>query len=129
MTNNSHKTSPSILVVDDEDYVTDMISDALEFEGFVTYKAYDGREGLSLARANPVDMVITDLMMPHLDGKRLVDMLSGIEHTRNIPILIISAGAYPGIGSSNVSFLSKPFEIQTVLNFVKGIMFTGGNIY
>src|SRR5687768_8998008 len=115
---------PCVLVIDDEDYVADMISAALEMEGYTAYKAYDGRQGLSLVKRYPVDMVITDIMMPHIDGNHLVRMLSDMERTRQIPILIISAGAYPTDMPANVSFLAKPFDIQTILEFVKGVDFT-----
>src|SRR3954468_22321187 len=91
----SHNQSPCVLVIDDEDYITDMISTALEEAGYTAYKAYDGRQGLAVVEHYPVDMVITDIMMPYIDGNYLVRTLLEKKQTQEIPILMISAGAYP----------------------------------
>ena len=56
--------SPSILVIDDEDYVADMIATILRLEHYAVYVAYNGRAGLELARQHPLDLVIADMMLP-----------------------------------------------------------------
>jgi CheY-like chemotaxis protein len=127
MSKRSNKRSPAILVIDDEDYIVDMISEMLAREQYTVYKAYDGRAGLALAEHHNVDLIITDIMMPHMDGNHLVRVLLDKEQTRHIPILMIGAGTYPDNLASNVTFLAKPFNIQTILEFVKGNVFTSNS--
>ena len=57
-----------ILIVDDEEHLADALAHNLQFEGFSTTVAYDGEEGLNVARTIHFDLVILDIMMPKLDG-------------------------------------------------------------
>ena len=59
---------PSVLVVDDEDQVRQLIREALEQAGYAVREAHDGKEGLDQYRKQPTDVVIMDVMMPDQDG-------------------------------------------------------------
>ena len=59
-----------ILIVDDEEHLADALAHNLQFEGFSTTIAYDGEEGLQLARRVQFDLVILDIMMPKLTDSR-----------------------------------------------------------
>lgn len=111
-------TTPIVLVIDDEDYVADMIATALQLEEYTVYTAYNGQQGLDRARSLNVDLVIVDIMMPYLSGDELVDLLRAEAHLRAVPIIMISAGARPRRQLDGVTFLPKPFDIDRVLNLV-----------
>lgn len=114
-------TKPSaatILVIDDEDYVTDMVANALELEGYSTQVAYNGRAGLALAQKVPADLIIIDIMMPYLNGITLMQQLRELDSTAHVPIILISAGAVPSKLPSGVIFLPKPFDLDGLLTLV-----------
>lgn len=110
---------PAVLVIDDEDYVADMIAAALELEGFVVYVAYNGREGLERAHTLRLDLVVVDIMMPYMNGETLSLKLRQLAQTRDVPIVLISAGARPRQNLSNVTFMAKPFDIDEMVDLVK----------
>jgi CheY-like chemotaxis protein len=106
-------------VIDDEDYLVDLIATTLESEGYQVYLAYNGRDGLERARSAKIDLIITDIMMPYLGGIALLDAIRAAEHTRDIPVMLISAGARPPRGQPKVTFIAKPFDINKMLELVE----------
>lgn len=106
---------PLVLVVDDEDYVADMLATAFEMSGYLVQVAYNGREGLERARASAPDLLIIDIMLPYLNGIDLVNELRRMEHLRSVPVMLISAGARPRQALPRVSFITKPFDLDEVL--------------
>ena len=115
----SHSQAPTVLVVDDEDYVALMIADALEDIGYAVHVAYNGRDGLAYAQTLHPQLIIIDIMMPYLNGEVLADQLRNMDHTQTVPILMISAGARPRQQINNVVFLSKPFNIERLLELAE----------
>jgi len=91
----AHREPAAVLVIDDEDYVADMIATALELDGYVVHVAYNGRDGMEQARSAPVDLVVVDIMMPYIGGLGLIAQLRSLDHGREVPIILISAGARP----------------------------------
>jgi DNA-binding response OmpR family regulator len=113
---------PRILVVDDEPSIRDFLAFILADEGFSVDTAGDGREALDLAKRSPPDVLLTDLMMPVVDGYELID---GIREA-HIPvraIIAMSAVRTAAERSPNADlFLSKPFEIDQVLASVQAFL-------
>lgn len=110
--------APVVLVIDDEDYVADMIASALEFEGYTAHVAYNGRDGLARAVTTHCDLIIIDIMMPYLSGTDLVDQIRAANPARNVPIVLISAGARPRQALPNVVFVPKPFDMDQMMLLV-----------
>lgn len=110
--------TPTVLVIDDEDYVADMLASALEIEGYTVHLAYNGRDGLALAQTLRVDLVIIDIMMPYMNGIALVQALRHLDHTLHVPIILISAGARPRQQLPGVRFLPKPFDLNIMLDLI-----------
>jgi two-component system OmpR family response regulator len=108
----------SVLVVDDEDYVADMIAAALHLDGYVVHVAYNGRDGLVQAQALRLDMIIVDIMMPYLGGVALIEELRKLGVNRDVPIMLISAGARPQRPLPNMTFMAKPFNIDQLTDLV-----------
>jgi CheY-like chemotaxis protein len=118
------KYTPAILVVDDEDYVADLIATALNLEGYNVYIAYNGQEGLDSAKTLQLDLVILDLMMPYINGEEMAETLRSMEQTRDIKIILMSAGARPRQPLKDMIFLPKPFDIDEMIGLVQDLVGT-----
>lgn len=82
---------PRILIVDDESGMRFLVRLTLEQAGHLVDEAPDGRAALEQAVASPPDAVVTDYMMPVMDGAELIDRLRSDARTARIPILVLSA--------------------------------------
>lgn len=80
-----------VLVVDDDQAVAEMLSRYLSKEGFEVSVAFDALQAIAALEATPVDAVVTDLMMPHLDGRALVRHIRSTPATHEIPVILITA--------------------------------------
>jgi len=77
----------NILVVEDEENVRENILELLSAEGYSTYGAKDGEEGVNLAREKRPDLIICDILMPKLDGYRVLSVLTKEPATARIPFI------------------------------------------
>lgn len=80
-----------VLLVENEDVFIDMFGKRLRDEGYEVEIAINGNEGFSKAAAGTYDLIITDMIMPGLDGKGLIKRLKNDDQTKNIPIFLFSA--------------------------------------
>ncbi len=104
-----------ILVVDDEEPVVDLLTDILEDQGHIVQTAYHGRAALLLAREMPPDLVISDVMMPFMDGPELCRRIRAGAGTRNVPVILMSAARSPDLHECGASdFVGKPFAIERI---------------
>lgn len=122
----AHQRTPTVLVIDDEDYVADMLASALEIEGYTVHLAYNGRDGLALAQTLRIDLVIIDIMMPYMNGITLIHELRKLDHTLAVPIILISAGARPRQQMPGVTFLPKPFDLDNILDLIATTLESSG---
>lgn len=116
-----------VLVVDDDRTIRKLLAQALSKEGAEVLLAGDGEEGLALAIAQdrPLDLLVTDLVMPRLNGRDLADAL--LQRQPDLPILFVSG--YPerildsaGELGQRQAFLAKPFGIQKFLFKVRAML-------
>ncbi|MFN0118694.1 MAG: response regulator [Elusimicrobiota bacterium] len=107
-----------ILVVDDEKDVVELLKFLLEKDGYQVITAYNGREGLDLARAELPNLILLDVMMPEMDGYTVQTQLLASPKTKDIPIIILTAkGQLRDVFamSANVkALLEKPFDPKTL---------------
>lgn len=82
------KSQTTVLVVDDEDAIVELMRDFLEAEGFTVLTAGDGAAALAVAAARPVDCVLLDVMMPGLSG---FDVVRRLRRQGDVPVLYLSA--------------------------------------
>ena len=113
-----------ILIVDDEEHLADALAHNLQFEGFATTTAYDGEEGLRLARTIQFDLVILDIMMPKLDGIEVCKRLRATGST--VPILFLTAKSADadrllGLKVGADDFVAKPFLLEELILRIHGI--------
>ena len=119
----------TILLVDDEDLLREGVREILEMSDYTVIEARDGEEVLSLFAINNVDLVISDIVMPNMDGVDFVSRLR--ESFPDVPILTISGGsrvvsARFGLDSALLSganaSLTKPFNAKQLLEKVQQLL-------
>jgi len=113
-----------ILIVDDEEHLADALAHNLQFEGFSTTIAYDGEEGLHLARTIQFDLVILDIMMPKLDGLEVCRRLRATGS--KVPILFLTAKSADadrllGLKVGADDYVAKPFLLEELILRIHGI--------
>lgn len=112
----------TILIVDDEYLIADILGYALEDEGYMTVKAGNGKRGLEVLDRERPSLVITDFMMPIMDGLELARAIRARSDFAHLPILLMS-GAQGSIGRATPELFSavfdKPFDIDQVVAKVK----------
>ena len=115
-------TNPQILVIDDENSIADMVAEALRDEGYIIHTAYDGRRGLELARHHRPDLILTDVMMPYMDGLEMVEVLQKDLGSQMPPVIFMSAVDCRNQTQEYGSFLFKPFTLDSLFNVVMTIL-------
>lgn len=114
----------TVLVIDDEESITEVISAFLESEGYKTVQASDGQKGFDcLAIVHP-DVVICDVMMPVLDGRALCKKMQSHSTYRSIPIILMSA-AVKSLARSECRYaamIDKPFDLDELLDTVQQVL-------
>ena len=108
-----------ILVIDDEDTIADMIADALRDEGYEVTVAYDGRKGLDQARQIRPALVLTDVMMPYMDGIKMADLLRRELSSQSPPFIFMSAVDCREQTQTYGLFLFKPFTLDTLFSAIE----------
>lgn len=96
-----------ILVVDDEPDLRGMVRLILELEGYDVVEAHHGAAALEWLHAERVDLLITDVMMPVMDGHELIDRLRADPERANLPIVVLSASPHNVERANHV--MRKPF--------------------
>jgi len=117
---------PKILVVEDSEDVRAHLLDNLE-DQFNMQEAVDGEEGLSLATDTIPDIIITDLMMPRMDGVELCKKLKTDERTSHIPVIMLTARAtvesrIEGLETGADAYMTKPFNMQELQTRLRSLI-------
>jgi DNA-binding NtrC family response regulator len=110
-----------ILIVDDEPSVRDVMAMVLLDAGYSVQAAADGHIALEIINLAPPDLIITDVMMPHLDGWALLDQAH--ERHPNLPVILMSAGDWIRRRRTtpipdHAVFLAKPFAVEELLELI-----------
>jgi len=123
----SGPTRETVLVVEDEPAIRDLLRLHLSLAGFEMHEVGDGRKGLDLARAKRFDVVILDVMLPGLDGVTLCRALRAEGENRHTPILMLTArdsesDKVVGLESGADDYVAKPFGIRELLARVQALL-------
>ena len=113
-----------VLVVDDEKLIVKGIRFSLEQDGMEVDCAYDGEEGLDMAKTNEYDMILLDLMLPKIDG---LSVCQQIREFSNVPVVMLTAKGEDmdkimGLEYGADDYITKPFNILEVKARIKAIM-------
>ncbi len=114
-----------VLIVDDEKAIVDILEFNLQRDGYETLKAYDGPEGLRMAREENPDLILLDVMLPGMDGFAVCRTLRG--EGNNVPIVMITAREEEndkvfGLENGADDYVTKPFSMRELLARVKANM-------
>jgi len=113
----------TILIVDDSAAIRKFVSLALKIKGYDIILAEDGMDALEALPSHQIDLLITDLNMPQIDGLSLIKNIREDDEYKDLPIIILTsltADRYieEGIKAGANSFLPKPFNIEKIQNEV-----------
>jgi DNA-binding response OmpR family regulator len=117
----------TVLVVEDEKAIRDLLRLHLDLARFEVQEAADGRRGLDLARARRFDVIILDVMLPGLDGVTVCRALRAEGASRDAPILMLTArdaesDKVVGLESGADDYVAKPFGIRELLARVEALL-------
>jgi two-component system phosphate regulon response regulator PhoB len=120
----------TILVVDDEEDVVEIVTHFLKEEGYNVYKAFDGEE--ALRRVSPeIDLIVLDIMLPKIDGLEICKRLRSRVETETIPIIFLSAKVEEedqirGLMLGADDYLTKPVSPQVLIAHIKAVLRRAG---
>lgn len=114
------RSKANILAVDDTPANLHLLSDMLSKQGYKVRITTNGKLALASILANPPDLILLDIMMPHMNGYEVCQMLKADERTRDIPAIFISAlsetfDIVKAFKVGGVDYISKPFHLEEVL--------------
>ncbi|MGX5818133.1 response regulator transcription factor [Chitinophaga lutea] len=115
----------SVLLVEDEQQLAQIVRDSLEMRGFRMYCAHDGREGLRLYRQHKPDVLVLDVMMPDLDGFSLATEVRKTD--KSIPIIFLTAKSQTadvvkGFELGGNDYLKKPFSMDELIVRIRSLL-------
>ena len=112
-----------ILIVDDEQDIVESLKFVLEASDYTCYCAYNGEDGLKLAKEIMPDLIILDVMMPKINGYKISRLLKYDSKYKNIPILMVTARSQEedkliGEETGADEYITKPFDLDEVVRKV-----------
>ena len=120
-------TSKKVLIVEDEHAILELVKLYLEKEGFRTVTAMNGIEALKRVKEDKPDLVVLDLMMPHIDGLEVCKRLRSTPETAKLPIVMVTAKAEEsdtivGLELGADDYVTKPFSPKALVARVKALL-------
>jgi CheY-like chemotaxis protein len=117
----------TILAVDDDIDILELIQMSLTAEGFDVITANDGMSGLEKAKAYSPDLILLDLMMPVMDGFEVIGKLRVDEQTRAIPVIMLTARAQThervqGLHAGADDYVTKPFDLDELTARIEAVL-------
>lgn len=117
----------TILVVDDDLDILELLKMNLEPDGYEVRTASDGKEAVETATLDPPDLILLDVMMPHKDGFQVIEELKNIEETKTVPVILLTARGQTedkvqGLDAGADDYITKPFDLREVTARVKAVL-------
>jgi len=119
--------SETVLLVEDEESVRELVRETLKSKGYVVMEAADGVQGMKVAESHTgkIDILITDVMMPGMSGRELAQRITAVRQT--IKVLFLSgytedAIIHEGVLEPGTAFLQKPFTLQALARKVRDVL-------
>jgi CheY-like chemotaxis protein len=114
------RPNKSILIIDDDAGIRDMLAIALEMEGYSIFTACNGQEGIEKLTNIPTpSLILLDLMMPVMNGYEFLDSLHTNPKTDHIPVVLLTAYADQAKKMTAHSIIRKPIALATLLKAVE----------
>ncbi len=117
----------TILIVDDEEDIIELIKYNLKNEGYLVLTATTGEQAMKIARKSSPDLIVLDLMLPGIDGLEVTDYLKKNELTTDIPIVMVTAKGdesdiITGLELGANDYISKPFSPKVMVARIRAIL-------
>ena len=117
----------TVLVIDDDPVILELLRVNFEIEGFDVICATDGEEGFKRAQADRPDAVISDIMMPRRDGLQLLTDLKRDPSTQDLPVILLSAKAQrtevqQGLDMGADDYITKPFDPLELIDRLNAVL-------
>ncbi|MBU94226.1 MAG: DNA-binding response regulator [Balneola sp.] len=117
----------TILVVDDERDILDLIEYNLKIEGFNVLKAQNGQEGINKAKEGRPDLILLDIMMPKMDGLEAVEIMRGDKDLKKTPIIFLTAKSderteIECLNKGGDDYITKPISTIKLVSRIKAIL-------
>ncbi len=117
----------TILAVDDEEHILELVSYNLEHEGYHVLKAETGEDALAILDNQGVDLVLLDWMLPGIDGIEVLRRIRGNKQLRKLPVILLTAKSdeiskVVGLEVGSDDYLVKPFGVHELLARIKAVM-------
>jgi DNA-binding response OmpR family regulator len=117
----------TVLVIDDDPVILELLRVNFEIEGFDVICASDGEQGLRMAQSEAPDVVISDIMMPRRDGLQLLNDLKSDPGTEDLPVILLSAKAQKsevqqGLDMGADDYITKPFDPLELIDRLNAVM-------
>jgi len=117
----------SILIVDDEQHILELLKFNLRKEGYNTFEADSGGQALEILKNNKVDLVILDIMMSDKDGYEVLKEIRFNRETKNLPVILLSAKSEEidkilGLELGADDYITKPFSVKELVVRVKALL-------
>jgi two-component system OmpR family response regulator len=124
----SDRREPLVVVVDDEEHITEMLAMGLRYNGFAVERTASGREALDAIERRRPDLVVLDVMLPDLDGFEVARRLRQTEGAGgHVPIIFLTArdttqDKVQGLRLGGDDYVTKPFSIEELIERVKAVL-------
>jgi DNA-binding response OmpR family regulator len=120
-------TTRTVLLVDDDVTLRELLAEALEREGVRVLRAGNGEEGVAAALTGKPDLIISDIVMPEMDGWEFCQTLRTLPSTKAVPFLFLSSldqapEKLLALRLGADDYLTKPFHLSTILARVQGLI-------
>ena len=117
----------TILIVDDDLDILELLKMNLEPEGYNVRTADNGESAVQSACANPPDLILLDVMMPQKNGFEVIEELKNIENTKNVPVILVTARGQTedkvlGLDTGADDYITKPFDLREVTARVEAVL-------
>ncbi len=124
----SSNSQPRVLVVDDEEHITELVAMGLGYNGFEVERASSGRAALAAVEAMRPDLIVLDVMLPDLDGFEVARRLRETEGAgTRVPVIFLTArdatqDKIEGLRLGSDDYVTKPFSIEELVERVKAVL-------
>jgi CheY-like chemotaxis protein len=112
-----------VLIIEDNSDIRENATELLELSGFSVIAASDGQMGVQMAKAELPDIILSDIMMPRLNGYEVFDLLKKHEATKHIPFVFISSSVEKkdiakALANGADGYIKKPFEEKDLIETI-----------
>lgn len=111
--------SGTVLIVDDDPYIREALSDLLTDEGYSVLMAREGAEGLAVLAQHRPCVIVLDIMMPVMDGLTFLRHMEAMVPFRNTPVIVMTAAPGRLPAAMGVPVITKPIEIHALLEMIR----------